>query len=256
MDAKINKQEILKKANYLYKCIGKLPLSIFHIYDLKEVVKTYMGLPVTIDIEHFPVNWDFKNPSYCTSVAPISKTNSRYIDDNLLHIHFNKDGEIDNEPYVCQYVKTKRIDDMSWFAPLTLHKVNEAIEKVVDLFIWYCKELSVASIVDSVYEFAHDLTLNYAYISVLCKHYGVADLVRDLFFAGELRYFKYVKHLDDVDVLYAKLDKLKDFISNYNKLKEKHPMYIEMHIEGIGKFDMLKSKEYEVVSCRTSHTFW
>ena len=201
-------------------------MEIFLWYNLKDIIDKFMEFPINIRIEHFPSQDDFVEElggeSFYDYVIPIHETIKPYNDD-LLHIHFNENGEIDNEPYIVEYVKKKNIDDMYWFTPLTIQYVNEAIEKVVDLFNWYCKEL----INQRISEFSHDLRRNEEYTLALCEHYGVYDIVDDLFFRGYLPYFKYVKHPDDIDTFYAKLDKFKTFVSKYKKYRKKHPMYIK-----------------------------
>ena len=222
---KIDKQEMLDKAVYFYYD-NALPMELFCWHSLKDIVGTFMHFPTNIIIKHFPSQCDFvveiDGYLFDDYVIPIDKAGEPCTD-NLLHIHFNEDGEIDNEPYIVEYVKTKKLDDVFWFIPLTIRYVNEVIAKVVDLFTWYCKNLMNRRIS----EFDYDLRKNQKYVMMLCKYYGIHDLVTDLFFTCDLRYFKYIKHPDDIDTFYAKLDKFKDFVSNYKRYRDKHPMYIK-----------------------------
>ena len=223
----VQKEDVLELAHHFYEYKRVLPMDLFRWYNLKGIVNEFMKFPTNIVIEHFPSRDDFvyglDDCVFNDYIIPIWETDDRPYNDNLLHIHFNEIGEIDNEPYVMEYVKKKKIDDMHWFIPLTIQYVNEVIEKVVDLFTWYCKEL----INGSTYDFSYDLRRNEEYVVTLCKYYDIYDIVDDLFFTCDLRYFKYIKHPDDIDTFYAKLDKFKDFVSNYKRYRDKHPMYIK-----------------------------
>ena len=244
-----NKEEILDKADYFYYHESIIPISIFRYYELKDVIEEFIGFPASIEISHFPTEYDYKTQtsmgSFNDYVTPITEICELH-DDNLLHIHFNKNGKIDNEPHIEQYVKAKRLDDLSWFTPLTIHKVNEVIAKIVDLFTWCCRELADGKLS----AFAYDVVYKYPYVSALCRHYGIYDLIHDLFFTGKLQYFKYVKHPNDIDTLYDKLNALKEFIGNYKQYKKKHSMHMEMYIDGIGKFNITDSDGYDVMLYR------
>jgi len=152
--------------------------------------------------------------------------------DNMLEICLDSKGNLTVSDRLIQYAES--IDDTQWFAPLVVTKVPELQKALLDFYQWYCERLYICTVVYdghsedkidlSVEAFDYDSLRNINYLLALAEQFGIRQILYDVCEVGIIHLFSYVQEPSQTHLFIEQLEKLKDFICNYNMYRDMYPL--------------------------------